>query len=62
MGRTAGLRTIIPKISQKTLAKMIGTNRGRVNIFMDKFRKLGYIDYNGGIRIDPSLLGVVLVD
>ena len=41
---------------------MIGTNRGSVNIFMEKFRKLGYIDYNGGIRIDPSLLCVVLLD
>jgi CRP/FNR family transcriptional regulator, cyclic AMP receptor protein len=52
----------IPKISQKKLAKMIGTNRGRVTIFMNRFRKLGYIDYNGGIYINPSLLGVVLRD
>jgi CRP/FNR family transcriptional regulator, cyclic AMP receptor protein len=40
---------------------MIGTNRGRVDLLMDRFRKLGYIDYNGGIRIDPSLLDVVLL-
>ncbi len=52
----------IPKISQKKLAKMIGTNRGRVTLFMNRFRKLGYIDYNGGIYINPSLLGVVLRD
>ena len=52
----------IPKISRKTLAKMIGTNHDRVNMFMDKFQKLGYIDYNGGIQIHPSLLRVVLLD
>jgi CRP/FNR family cyclic AMP-dependent transcriptional regulator len=52
----------IAKVSRKTLATMIGTNRHRVNMFMDKFRKLGYIDYNGGIQIRPSLLRVVLFD
>jgi CRP/FNR family transcriptional regulator, cyclic AMP receptor protein len=52
----------IPKISHEELAKTIGTNRGRVNVFMNKFRKLGHIDYNGGIRINPSLLRVVLCD
>ena len=54
----------IPKISQKELAKRIGTNLGRVNVFMNKFRKLGYIDYEGegGIQINPSLLSVVLGD
>ena len=52
----------IPKISQKELAKMIGTNRGRVTLFMNRFRNLGYIDYNGGIYVNPSLLGVVLRD
>ncbi len=61
-GKKGRPRTIIPKISQKALAKMIGTNRGRVKLFMDRFRKLGYIDYNGGIHIDPSLLDVVLLD
>jgi CRP/FNR family cyclic AMP-dependent transcriptional regulator len=52
----------IPKISQDELAKRIGTNRGRVNFFMNKFRKLGHIDYKGGIQINPSLLSVVLGD
>jgi CRP/FNR family transcriptional regulator, cyclic AMP receptor protein len=61
-GKDGRPKKIIPKISQKTLAKMIGTDRGRVNIFMNKFRKLGYIDYKGGIRINPSLLNVVLGD
>jgi len=61
-GKKSRPRKIIPQISQTKLAKMIGTNRGSVNIFMDKFRKLGYIDYDGGIHIDPSLLCVVLLD
>ena len=52
----------IPKISHEELAKTIGTNRGRVNFFMNKFRKLGHLDYKGGIRINPSLLRVVLCD
>jgi CRP/FNR family cyclic AMP-dependent transcriptional regulator len=52
----------IPKISPKELAKRIGTDRGRINIFMNKFRKLGHIDYKGGIQINPSLLSVVLGD
>jgi CRP/FNR family cyclic AMP-dependent transcriptional regulator len=52
----------IPKISQKELAKTIGTNRGRVNFFMNKFRKLGHVDYKDGIQINPSLLSVVLGD
>ncbi len=61
-GKKSRPHKIIPEISQQKLAKMIGTNRGSVHIFMEKFRKLGYIDYNGGIRIDPSLLCVVLLD
>jgi len=61
-GKKGRPQKAIPGISQAELAKMIGTNRGSVNIFMEKFRKLGYIDYNGGIRIDPSLLCVVLLD
>ena len=52
----------LPKVSQETLAEMIGTSRTRVNLFMNKFRKLGFIKYNGGIHIDPSLLSVVLHD
>jgi len=51
---------ILPKMSQETLAEMIGTTRPRVNFFMNKFRKLGFIKYNGGLQINTSLLGVVL--
>jgi CRP-like cAMP-binding protein len=51
---------MLPKLSQETLAEMIGTTRSRVNFFMNKFKKLGFIKYNGGIHIDASLLSVVL--
>jgi CRP-like cAMP-binding protein len=54
--------TVIPKISQETLAEMIGTTRSRVNFFMNRFRKLGFIEYNGKLLIHPSLLSVVLHD
>jgi len=50
----------LPKISQETLAEMIGTTRSRVNFFMNKFRKLGFIKYNGSLQINTSLLSVVL--
>src|SRR6202166_4230992 len=50
----------LPKISQETLAEMIGTTRSRVNFFMNKFKKLGFIKYNGGLHINTSLLSVVL--
>jgi CRP-like cAMP-binding protein len=53
-------QTKLPKISQETLAEMIGTTRSRVNFFMNKFRKLGFIRYNGGLHIDSSLLSVIL--
>jgi CRP-like cAMP-binding protein len=53
---------VVPKISQETLATMIGTTRGRVNYFMNRFRKLGLIEYNGGLRVNSSLLNVVLHD
>src|ERR1700730_15244911 len=53
---------IIAKISQETLAEMIGTTRSRVSFFMNKFRKLGFIDYNGSIEVHSSLLNVVLHD
>jgi CRP-like cAMP-binding protein len=53
---------VLPKVSQETLAEMIGTTRSRVNFFMNKFRKLGFIEYNGEIRVNNSLLGVVLHD
>ena len=52
----------IPQISQETLADMIGTTRSRVSFFMNRFRKLGFIEYNGRIRVHPSLLNVVLHD
>jgi len=54
--------TLIPKITQETLAEMIGTTRSRVSFFMNRFRKLGFIEYNGGIRIHKSLLNVILHD
>ena len=53
---------VLPKIPQETLAEMIGTTRSRVNFFMNKFRKLGFIKYNGGLQINASLLSVVLHD
>jgi CRP-like cAMP-binding protein len=52
----------IPKISQETLAEMIGTTRSRVSFFMNRFRKLGFIEYNGDIKVHKSLLNVVLHD
>jgi CRP/FNR family cyclic AMP-dependent transcriptional regulator len=60
-GQTNPQRTL-PKISQETLAEMIGATRARVNFFMNKFRKLGLIEYNGGLKINSSLLSVVLHD
>ena len=53
---------MLPKISQEMLAEMVGTTRSRVNFFMNKFRKLGFIKYNGGLHINTSLLSVVLHD
>jgi CRP/FNR family transcriptional regulator, cyclic AMP receptor protein len=53
---------VIPKVSQEMLAEMIGTTRSRVSFFMNRFRKLGFIDYNGSMRIHSSLLNVVLHD
>jgi len=52
----------LPRVSQEVLAEMIGTTRSRVNFFMNKFRKLGFINYNGGLKINNSLLTVVLRD
>jgi len=53
---------LLPKISQETLAETIGTTRSRVNLFMNKFKKLGFIKYNGGLEVNSSLLSVVLHD
>jgi CRP/FNR family transcriptional regulator, cyclic AMP receptor protein len=54
--------SLIPKITQETLAEMIGTTRSRVSFFMNRFRKLGFIEYNGRIKVHKSLLNVVLHD
>jgi CRP/FNR family cyclic AMP-dependent transcriptional regulator len=51
---------VLPKLSQETLAEMVGTTRSRVNFFMNKFRKLGFIEYNGGLKVNGSLLSIVL--
>jgi len=53
---------VLPKLSQETLAEMVGTTRSRVNFFMNKFRKLGLIEYNGGLKVNNSLLSIVLHD
>ena len=52
----------LPRVSQETLAEMVGTTRSRVNFFMNKFRRLGFIEYNGGLKINNSLLSVVIRD
>jgi len=61
-GRHGEPEPLIPKISQETLAEMIGTTRSRVSFFMNRFRKLGFIEYDGRIRVHKSLLNVVLHD
>ena len=61
-GKEGKPQTVIPKMSQETLAEMIGTTRSRVSFFMNKFRKLGFIEYNGGLSVHSSLLNVVLHD
>jgi CRP/FNR family transcriptional regulator, cyclic AMP receptor protein len=58
----APTEVIVPNVTQETLARMIGTTRSRVNFFMNKFRRLGFIDYNKGLRVHPSLLRIVLRD
>jgi len=61
-GQPEATHRALPKVSQEVLAEMVGTTRSRVNFFMNKFRKLGFIDYNGGLKINNSLLSVVLRD
>ncbi len=61
-GKVDEPETLIPKITQETLAEMIGTTRSRVSFFMNRFRKLGFIEYNGRIHVHKSLLNVVLHD
>ena len=61
-GKPGEPESLIPEITQETLAEMIGTTRSRVSFFMNRFRKLGFIEYNGRIRVHKSLLNVVLHD
>jgi CRP-like cAMP-binding protein len=61
-GKPEAPQHVLPKIPQDALAEMVGTTRSRVNVFMNKFRKLGFIEYNGGLKINASLLSVVLHD
>jgi len=61
-GNEGKTEPMIPKISQEVLAEMVGTTRPRINEFMNKFRKLGFIEYNGGVHIHSSLLNVLLHD
>jgi len=61
-GKPDGPHHVLPKISQEVLAEMVGTTRSRVNFFMNKFRKLGFIEYNGGLKVHRALLSVVLHD
>jgi CRP-like cAMP-binding protein len=61
-GEPEAAHRVLPRVSQETLAEMVGTTRSRVNFFMNKFRTLGFIEYNGGLKINNSLLSVVLRD
>jgi CRP/FNR family transcriptional regulator, cyclic AMP receptor protein len=61
-GKEGASETVVPKISQETLAGMVGTTRSRVNFFMNKFKKLGFIEYNGGLKINQSLLTMIVHD
>jgi CRP/FNR family cyclic AMP-dependent transcriptional regulator len=61
-GKLEQAHRVLPRISQETLAQMIGVTRSRVNFFMNKFKKLGFIEYNGGLRVNHSLLTVIVHD
>ena len=61
-GKEGTPEKVIPKMSQETLAEIVGTTRSRISFFMNKFRKLGFIEYDGDIRVNKSLLSVVLHD
>jgi CRP/FNR family cyclic AMP-dependent transcriptional regulator len=61
-GKEAAPEPVIPKVSQETLAEMIGTTRSRVSYFMNRFRKMGLIDYNGGLQVHSSLINIILHD
>jgi len=61
-GKEGKPEMVIPKVSQETLAEIVGTTRSRVSFFMNRFRKLGFIEYNGGLEVHSSLLNVILHD
>jgi CRP/FNR family cyclic AMP-dependent transcriptional regulator len=61
-GKEGKMETVIPKISQEVLAARVGTTRSRINFFMNKFRKLGFIEYNGGLKVHSSLMNIVVHD
>ena len=61
-GKPDGPRDVLPRVSQEVLAEIVGTTRSRVNFFMNKFRKLGFIEYNGTLKVHRALLSVVLYD
>jgi CRP/FNR family cyclic AMP-dependent transcriptional regulator len=61
-GKEGKPEAVIPKMSQETLAEVVGTTRSRVSFFMNRFRKLGFIEYNGGLKVHTSLLNVILRD
>ena len=61
-GKEGKPEPVIPKVSQETLAEMVGTTRARVSYFMNKFRKLGFVEYDGGLEVHSSLLNVILHD
>ena len=61
-GKEGKPEPVIPKISQDTLANMVGTTRSRVSFFLNKFRKLGFIDYKGRMEVHSSLLNIILHD
>jgi CRP-like cAMP-binding protein len=61
-GKEGKSETVIPKISQETLAEMVGTTRPRVNFFMKKFKKLGLIEYDGDLKVHSSLLNIIVCD
>jgi len=61
-GKEGRPEQVVPKVSQEILAEMVGTTRSRVSFFMNKFRKLGFVRYNGGLHVHSSLLNIVLHD
>ena len=61
-GKEGKPESVIPQISQETLADMVGTTRSRVSSFMNKFRRLGFIEYNGGLKVHSGLLNVIVHD